>query len=159
MYKIFVVVFILKTQNISYISLQQLWTNEPILELCTRTKMPILPTYMRRRMSSNSSHHSHSSNGELFCQKWTDKTIVLYNKLAIALFTLWCVFNNDVNEHVLCDRQMNRYTQDLLKNETSVVFVNLIPLYDIYCSCFTKHFMHWYFTFVFSHDHARWSAC
>ncbi|KAH3798472.1 hypothetical protein DPMN_152071 [Dreissena polymorpha] len=40
---------------------EQLWTNEPILELCPRTKTAILPTYMRRRMSSNSSHNSIAS--------------------------------------------------------------------------------------------------
>ncbi|XP_052789974.1 uncharacterized protein LOC128224223 isoform X2 [Mya arenaria] len=40
---------------------EQLWTNEPILEVCPHTKMTILPTYMRRRMSSNSSYKSFSS--------------------------------------------------------------------------------------------------
>ncbi|KAL4219567.1 hypothetical protein ACF0H5_022141 [Mactra antiquata] len=38
---------------------EQLWTNEPVLEICSKTKMAILPTYMRRRMSSNSSFNSH----------------------------------------------------------------------------------------------------
>ena len=44
-----------------YISFQQLWTNEPILEFCPKTKMKILPMYMTRRGSSTSSFHSHGS--------------------------------------------------------------------------------------------------
>lgn len=40
---------------------EQLWTNEPILEWCQETNTPILPTYMRRRWSSNTSCNSHYS--------------------------------------------------------------------------------------------------
>ncbi|XP_053380466.1 uncharacterized protein LOC123534907 isoform X2 [Mercenaria mercenaria] len=36
---------------------EQLWTNEPVLELCPKTNTAILPSYMRRRMSSNTSSH------------------------------------------------------------------------------------------------------
>ncbi|XP_069120277.1 uncharacterized protein [Argopecten irradians] len=41
---------------------ERLWTNEPIVEICPKTKLTRLPSYMRGRLSSTSSHNSQSSN-------------------------------------------------------------------------------------------------
>ncbi|XP_033761397.1 uncharacterized protein LOC117343169 [Pecten maximus] len=40
---------------------ERLWTNEPIVEICPKTKLTRLPSYMRGRLSSTSSHNSQSS--------------------------------------------------------------------------------------------------
>lgn len=51
--------------------LQKFWTNEPVLEICPKTKLARLPSYMRGRLSSASSQASTKSFHSLTSQsKW-----------------------------------------------------------------------------------------
>lgn len=50
---------------------QKFWTNEPVLEICPKTKLTRLPSYMRGRLSSTSSQASTKSFHSLTSQsKW-----------------------------------------------------------------------------------------